>query len=96
MSADVIPDLLPSGLINPDCKNLLGSGMVVSVSGLFKELGLIEAKGLTGAADRIYISDRAQIAFDLHAAVDGLEEAELKGTGKPIGTTGKGIGGIFC
>jgi adenylosuccinate synthase len=67
--------------------------MVVSVSGLFKELEQIETKGLTGAADRIYISDRAQVCFDLHAAVDGLEEKELAGTGgKIIGTTGKGIG----
>lgn len=73
--------------------NLLGSGMVVSVSGLFKELGLIEAKGLKGAAERVRISDRAQIALDLHAAVDGLEEAELQG--KKIGTTGKGIGPAY-
>lgn len=64
--------------------------MVVSVSGLFKELEAIEKKGLTGAAQRIHISDRAQVALDLHAAVDGLEEAEL--AGKKVGTTGKGIG----
>lgn len=64
--------------------------MVVSVSGLFKELGLVEEKGLTGAQERIFISDRAQVALDLHAAVDGLEEAEL--AGNKVGTTGKGIG----
>jgi adenylosuccinate synthase len=36
------------------------------------------------------VSDRCQITFDLHAAVDGLEEVELGA--EAIGTTRRGIG----
>jgi len=43
--------------------------------------------------DRLFLSDRAHIDFDLHHAVDGLEEVEL---GKAsIDTTRKGIGPTF-
>ena len=40
--------------------------------------------------ERIFISDRAHVVFDLHQLVDGLEEVELGG--KSIGTTRRGIG----
>ena len=43
--------------------------------------------------DRIFISDRAQITFDLHTVVDGLEEEELGGGA--VGTTKKGIGPTY-
>lgn len=82
--------LLPSGLVNPDCVNLIGSGVVFHVPSFFQELEELEAKGLTGVRDRILVSDRCQVNFDLHAAVDGLEEVELGE--RKIGTTGRGIG----
>lgn len=59
----------------------------------FKELADIEAKGIKDARDRIYVSDRCHINFDLHAAVDGLEEVEL-GT-NAVGTTKRGIGPCY-
>ncbi|KAK1772205.1 adenylosuccinate synthetase [Phialemonium atrogriseum] len=82
--------LLPSGLINPNCMNLIGSGVVFHVPSFFSELGQLEEKGLTGVRGRILVSDRCQVNFDLHAAVDGLEEIEL--AEQKIGTTGRGIG----
>merc|ERR1712000_72412 len=82
--------LLPSGLINPDCVNLIGAGVVCHIPAFFKELNDLEAKGLENVRSRIFISDRAQIVFDLHQIVDGLEEVELGG--KSVGTTRKGIG----
>ena len=81
--------ILPSGLVNPKCKNLIGSGVVIHVPSFFKELDDLKAKGLN-TEDRIFISDRAHIVFDLHQLVDGLEEQEL-GKGA-VGTTKKGIG----
>jgi len=59
--------------------NLIGSGVVFHVPSFFKELDELEAKGLQGVHDRIFVSDRVQINLDLHAAVDGLEEVELGG-----------------
>ncbi|KAH7375038.1 Adenylosuccinate synthetase [Plectosphaerella cucumerina] len=82
--------LLPSGLMNPRCTNLIGSGVVVHVPTFFSELETIEKKGLENVHNRILISDRCTIDFDLHIAVDGLEEIELGANS--IGTTRRGIG----
>lgn len=81
---------MPSGLVNPNCTNLIGSGVVFNVQAFFKELAALEEKGLTHARKNLLISDRAQVNLELHARVDGLEEKEL--AGNRIGTTGRGIG----
>ncbi|KAI9883157.1 MAG: Elongation of fatty acids protein 2 [Watsoniomyces obsoletus] len=84
--------LLPLGLMNPSCMNLLGSGVVVHVPSFFHELEQLHRQGIN-TEGRIVISDRAHIALDLHQLVDGLEEVEL---GKAnIGTTKKGIGPAY-
>ncbi|GAP92531.2 putative adenylosuccinate synthetase [Rosellinia necatrix] len=82
--------LLPSGLINPSCMSLIGSGVVFHAPTFFRELETLEAKGLSNVRERIVVSDRCQVNLDLHAAVDGLEEVELGE--RKIGTTGRGIG----
>jgi adenylosuccinate synthase len=61
--------LLPSGLINPECMNLIGSGVVANIRQMFEELDALETKGLHGAADRVLISDRAQYDL-LHRQID--------------------------
>ena len=70
--------ILPSGLVNPNCVNVVGSGCVVHVPSFFKELEALDKHGLD-TTDRIYISDRAHVVFDVHQLVDGLEEVELGG-----------------
>ncbi|KAF2685521.1 Adenylosuccinate synthetase [Lentithecium fluviatile CBS 122367] len=84
--------ILPSGLVNPGCINVIGSGCVVHVPSFFKELEELDKKGLK-TEGRIFISDRAQVVFDVHQLVDGLEEVELGGGF--IGTTKKGIGPTY-
>ncbi|KAK2873716.1 hypothetical protein FQN49_002133 [Arthroderma sp. PD_2] len=85
--------ILPSGLVSPSCVNLIGAGTVVHLPSFFKELAALDGKGLKNIRERVFISDRAQVCFDLHAVVDGLEEA---GLGKrKVGTTGKGIGPCY-
>ncbi|KAH6637448.1 Adenylosuccinate synthetase [Boeremia exigua] len=84
--------ILPSGLVNPNCINVVGSGCVVHVPSFFKELEALDKHGLD-TKDRIYISDRAHVVFDVHQLVDGLEEVELGGGN--IGTTRKGIGPAY-
>ncbi|KAI5809663.1 Adenylosuccinate synthetase [Peziza echinospora] len=81
--------ILPSGLVNPRCINLIGSGCVVHIPSFFQELENVQKKGLD-TTERIFISDRAHIVFDLHQLVDGLEEIQLGA--QNIGTTRKGIG----
>ncbi|KAF1920410.1 Adenylosuccinate synthetase [Ampelomyces quisqualis] len=84
--------ILPSGLVNPNCINVIGSGCVVHVPSFFQELEALEKHGLQ-TEGRIYISDRAHVVFDVHQQADGLEEVEL-GQGF-IGTTKKGIGPTY-
>jgi adenylosuccinate synthase len=84
--------ILPSGLVNPSCINLVGSGCVVHIPSFFKELEALEKHGLN-TQGRIFISDRAHVVFDIHQLVDGLEEVELGGSF--IGTTRKGIGPTY-
>ncbi|CAH6723631.1 adenylosuccinate synthetase [[Candida] jaroonii] len=86
--------LLPSGLVNPKCLNLIGSGVVVHVPSLFEELENLEKKGLY-CRDRLFISSRCHLVFDFHQRTDKLKEAELSTTKKSIGTTGKGIGPTY-
>ncbi|KAF2466700.1 Adenylosuccinate synthetase [Lindgomyces ingoldianus] len=84
--------ILPSGLVNPKCMNLIGSGCVVHIPSFFNELDALEKHGLN-TTGRIFISDRAHVVFDIHQLVDGLEEVELGGSF--IGTTKKGIGPTY-
>ncbi|RYO77542.1 hypothetical protein DL763_009954 [Monosporascus cannonballus] len=86
--------LLPSGLLNPKAVSLIGTGCTFSCRAFFSELEELEAKGLHGVGDRLFVSDRCHINFDLHAAVDGLEEVELGQ--RKIGTTGRGIGPSYA
>ncbi|KAI1252657.1 hypothetical protein MGN70_004860 [Eutypa lata] len=91
--ATISPDLLPSGLVNPNCINLIGTGTIVHVPTFFEELQKLVEKGLTHAPERILISDRCHIITDLHVRVDGLEEQELGG--RNIGTTKRGVGPTY-
>lgn len=86
--------MLPSGLVNPKCVNIVGSGVVIHVPSLFEELTALEKKGLD-CRDRLFISDRAHLVFDFHQRTDKLKEAELSTDKKSIGTTGKGIGPTY-
>ncbi|KAL8933208.1 MAG: hypothetical protein Q9211_005907 [Gyalolechia sp. 1 TL-2023] len=68
--------ILPSGLVNPNCRNLVGSGCVVHIPSFFQELDDLHKKGLD-TESRIFLSDRAHVVFDLHLLIDGLQEGEL-------------------
>lgn len=90
--------MLPSGLVNPNCQNLLGNGVVIHVPSFFQELENLEKKGLKNARERLFVSSRAHLVFDFHQRTDKLRELELAGhskDGKNIGTTGKGIGPTY-
>ncbi|KAL6910975.1 Adenylosuccinate synthetase [Trichoderma evansii] len=86
--------LLPSGLVVPNCINLIGSAVVFHAPAFFKELADIEAKGIKDARQRIFVSDRCHLNLNLHAAVDGLEEVELGANA--VGTTKRGVGPSYA
>lgn len=84
--------LLPCGMINRSCKNLIGNGVVVHVPTLMKELDDLKEFD-PRALERVFISTRAHILFDSHQIIDGILEAE-QGTNS-IGTTKRGIGPCY-
>ncbi len=77
--------LMPSGVLNKQCINVIGNGVVVNPDVLISEMAQFE--NLEG---RLFISDRAHLNLNHHALIDQARE-RLKGD-KAIGTTGKGIG----
>jgi len=80
--------LIPSGVLNPEAKNIVGNGVVISPVDFIKEMEQFE--NLEG---RLFLSDKAHILLPYHAQIDQARE-RLKGD-KAIGTTGKGIGPAY-
>eukprot|EP00026_Physarum_polycephalum_P006089 Phypoly_transcript_06130.p1 GENE.Phypoly_transcript_06130~~Phypoly_transcript_06130.p1 ORF type:complete len:476 (+),score=42.92 Phypoly_transcript_06130:317-1744(+) len=86
--------LIPSGILNPSATCILGNGVVVHLPTFFKELKNLEEHGIS-YKNRLFLSDRAHLVFDLHQIVDGLKEQELTAGRGSIGTTKKGIGPTY-
>ncbi len=80
--------LVPSGIIYPETKVILGSGMVIDPEALFAELQELGNAGISWK-DRVLVSDRAHLVLPSHRAEDIARESERS---RPIGTTGRGIG----
>ncbi len=80
--------LIPSGILNPKAKNIVGNGVVLSPPNFIKEMSQFD--NLEG---RLFISDKAHLLLPYHALIDQAKEI-LKGD-KAIGTTGKGIGPAY-
>jgi len=80
--------LIPSGVLNPEAKNIVGNGVVLSPVDFIKEMEQFD--DLEG---RLFLSDKAHILLPYHAQIDQARE-RLKGD-KAIGTTGKGIGPAY-
>ncbi|MFH1756232.1 MAG: adenylosuccinate synthase [Candidatus Latescibacterota bacterium] len=80
--------LVPSGILYPDTKCLLGGGMVIDPVELVKEIEFIESRGID-VRNRIFISGQAHAVLPHHIVMDKGIEAK-KGI-KRIGTTGRGI-----
>lgn len=80
--------LIPSGILNPDKKVILGTGMVINFDDLAAEIKMLNDAGIN-TMGRILISDRAHVVFPSYKEIDKNIDAARK---KPIGTTGRGIG----
>lgn len=83
--------LIPSGILNKSCVNVIGNGVVFDPEGFLKEIDGLNAKGVDTSTIRI--SERAHVVFPYHKEIDRLAE-EARGKSK-IGTTIKGIGPTY-
>jgi adenylosuccinate synthase len=80
---------IPSGVLYPGKRCVLGNGMVLDPVTFLQEIDELKARGHE-VEDRILVSVRTQLVLSYHKLLD---QAQEKSRGKgAIGTTGRGIG----
>jgi len=79
--------LVPSGILHPGRRCLIGNGVVIDPERLLAEVGGLEARGVP-ARRQLGVSAAAHLILPYHHAVEAVAES---GPGA-IGTTGRGIG----
>ncbi len=84
--------LVPSGIMFPDKKCIIGNGVVLDAKQFLVEIEELKERGMD-VADRVFVSDSAHIVLPFHKAVEAASEKEM-GDGK-IGTTKRGIGPAY-
>lgn len=94
----VLPDgqdfalkLIPSGILSPNVRNVIGNGVVVDPEALIGELDVLESRGVD--TSNLSVSADAHLVMPYHIAIDRVTERYLGK--KQIGTTGRGIGPCY-
>jgi adenylosuccinate synthase len=94
----VLPDgqdyalkLIPSGILTPGIRNVIGNGVVVDPCALIEELSGLAERGVD--TSNLLLSADAHLIMPYHTAIDRVSERYL-GKAK-IGTTGRGIGPAY-
>ncbi|GAA5045142.1 adenylosuccinate synthase [Nocardia callitridis] len=83
--------LIPSGILTPSVRNVIGNGVVVDPGVLLDELAGLDKRGVDTSG--LLLSADAHLIMPYHVAIDKVTERFL-GNNK-IGTTGRGIGPCY-
>ncbi len=83
--------LIPSGILYPGTKCIIGNGVVIDPAGILEEIDGLLREGIS--VDNLRISERAHVVMPYHKVLDGIKEI-ARGT-DDIGTTKKGIGPCY-
>jgi len=83
--------LIPSGVLYPSVRCLLGNGVVLDPWKLVEEMDGLAARGID-LDGRLGVSTRANLVLPYHQALDRASE---KSRSDKIGTTGRGIGPAY-
>ena len=84
--------LIPSGILRPHVRCVIGNGVVLSPEALVKEIKMLEERGHS-VVDRLHVSSNCPLIMQVHVELDRAREA-ARGDSK-IGTTGRGIGPAY-
>src|ERR1700691_48445 len=84
--------LIPSGILRPGKKAVIGPGTVVDPAALVAEIETLKKAGVE-CRGRLFLSDRAHLILPYHRDMDKAAEA-ARGAAK-IGTTSRGIGPAY-
>ncbi len=87
-----ILQLVPCGVLRPNCRGVIGNGVVLDPMAFLKEIGKLRELGID--VDRqLFISNRAQVILPYHRMIE-LAAESAPGRQK-IGTTSRGIGPAY-
>lgn len=82
--------LIPSGILLPKARNVIGNGVVVSPRAFVEEVEMLHQRGVK-TRGRLHLSLGAHVILPYHILLDTLREEG----GRGIGTTKKGIGPCY-
>jgi len=83
--------LIPSGILTPGVKCIIGNGVVIDPIALMEEIKMLEQLGVD-VKGRLFISHKAHLIMPYHKLLDQIRESR---SSKAIGTTGRGIGPAY-
>ncbi len=87
-SSTVVLHHIPSGILSPRPRCIIGNGCVVDPEGLAEELAHLASAGVSVPPDRLLVSPAAHLVTPLHRLLDARLNAHL-------GTTTRGIGPCY-
>lgn len=90
---EFILNLLPSGILRENVVNIMGSGMVIDIEHLSKEVAKLREAGVKISPENLKISNRAIITLPYHVMQDCLEEERLADA--KYGSTRRGIAPVY-
>ncbi|MCE9533746.1 MAG: adenylosuccinate synthase [Planctomycetes bacterium] len=83
--------LLPTGILKPHLRSVIGNGLVVYPPRLLEEIKNLREAGIT-VGTNLAVSDHCHVIFPYHMEEERVIEQEGGGA---IGTTGRGIGPCY-
>ncbi len=84
--------LLPTGVLKPAVKSVIGNGVVVYPPRFLEEVDSLAAAGIP-VGDNLTVSDHAHVIFPYHMEEERVVEGASDGGA--LGTTGRGIGPCY-
>jgi adenylosuccinate synthase len=89
----VVLHLIPSGILHPDKKNLIGNGVVLDPEVFCREVDRLQESSVEAGPDRLQVSNKTHLIMPYHRRMDEARERHKKG--EKLGTTGRGIGPAY-
>ncbi|HEY4158545.1 MAG TPA: adenylosuccinate synthetase, partial [Polyangiaceae bacterium] len=90
----IVVRVLPSGILRPSTRCVLGQGMVIDTEVLLSEIDELGRRGHQNVEARLSVSDRAHLILPYHILIDTLREQGAPAD-RALGTTKKGIGPTY-
>jgi adenylosuccinate synthase len=84
--------LIPSGILRPNVRAVIGNGVVIDPGALLEEIRGLESAGIN-VRSQLKISDRAHVIFPFHRTIEKISEGRADRVA--IGTTSRGIGPCY-